>query len=68
MNMNVGSLDRRVRLIAGVILVLLPFIVGIESGALRILSLVVGVVLLATAALNRCPAYSILGINTRHES
>lgn len=65
MKTNVGSLDRRLRIVAGIVLLLLPFLAGIDSGLVKTLSILVGVVLLGTAAMNSCPLYSLLGFNTR---
>lgn len=65
MKINIGSLDRRVRIIAGIVLLLLPFLVGFDSGLAKTVSIVIGVVLLATAAVNSCPMYSLLGLNSR---
>jgi len=65
MTTNIGTLDRRLRIVAGIVLVLLPFLVGFDSGLAKTLSILVGVVLLGTAALNSCPIYSLLGFNSR---
>ena len=67
MKHNVGSLDRVIRAIVGVVLLAAPFISGMalfQSTAVTVISVIVGVVLLATAAMSTCPAYSILGIRT----
>ena len=60
---NVGSTDRAIRGIVGALLVL-AFLLGWVSGGFGWLLLIVGGVLLATAALGTCPPYSLLGINT----
>lgn len=66
---NVGSIDRVVRILAGVFLLALPFLpmsAGYFSAGI-LLNLVVagvGLVLIATAVMRFCPAYRILGINT----
>lgn len=65
MKMNIGALDRRVRIVAGIVLVLMPFLAGFDSGLLKTLSIVVGAVLLGTAAINSCPMYSLLGMSSR---
>jgi hypothetical protein len=59
---NMGQTDRLIRAIVGVVLVIAFFTA--LSGALGWIALVVGVVLLATAAMGTCPPYSLLGINT----
>ncbi|MCB2009833.1 MAG: DUF2892 domain-containing protein [Geminicoccaceae bacterium] len=60
---NVGPLDRLLRLIAGAILIILPFVSGM-AGWLATLLPVVGLVLVATGFFRFCPAYRILGIST----
>lgn len=60
MNPNVGSADKVVRIIVGLALVSLFFV--LEGGA-RWLGLI-GVVLIATAIINFCPLYKILGLST----
>lgn len=57
-----GSADRLIRAIVGVVL-LLAFFFWL-SGTWGWIALIVGVVLLATAAMGSCPPYSLLGINT----
>ena len=58
---NMGQTDRMIRAILGVVLVIAFFMV---SGGWSWLLLVIGAVLLATAAMGSCPPYSLLGINT----
>lgn len=55
---NVGSLDRTLRMGAGVVLL---FLVAIQAIGLWGL---VGIVPLATGLLRYCPLYSVLGIRT----
>ncbi len=66
MTPNVGSADRIVRFVVGLALVLLPLLTGFAADAawLRWGALVVGLVMIATAALRFCPAYTLLGIRT----
>lgn len=67
MTANVGSLDRAVRLILGLFLLLAPFVTGIAlfSGTVAtVVSVVVGLVLIATSAMKFCPLYRILGVQT----
>lgn len=63
MNVNVGSLDRIIRLVAGIVLAVLYFN-GTVTGGLGIIVLVVGIVLVLTALLRFCPIYRALGMNT----
>ena len=61
---NVGTPDRIIRTILGAVLVVLPFLVTFPAWAFWT-SLVVGVVLIATAGLSFCPIYAALGISSR---
>ena len=62
-DVNVGSTDRMIRIIAGIALLALFFVV--EMGGWGWLVALVGVVLLATGLMSRCALYSLLGIDTR---
>jgi len=57
MKPNVGSFDRKLRLLAGI---------GIAIGGVIFESYwgLIGIVVLITAVLNFCPLYALLGINT----
>lgn len=59
---NVGTTDRIIRAIVGVIGVALFFMN--QGTTLGWIALVVGVVMLFTAALRWCPPYAIFGIST----
>ena len=63
MKPNMGTIDRAIRAVVGLAAVG-AWPLGLLQGTLGIVSLVVGVVLLATAALRWCPPYALLGINT----
>ena len=63
MKANMGTLDRTIRAIVGVVLIAL-WPLALLQGTAAIIALVVGVVLLLTALLGWCPPYSLLGINT----
>ena len=58
MNANVGGIDRILRIVVGVVLVILA-ILGIGSPWTWI-----GVVPLATGLLGWCPAYTLFGLRT----
>ena len=58
MKANIGTIDRVVCILAGLVLIGLAF-----SGTIGVWGYV-GVVLLLTGFVRVCPAYSILGINT----
>lgn len=63
---NVGTADRIARLVIGLGLIALPFLVG--SLALPaiggIAALAVGVILSVTAVIKFCPIYGVLGLRT----
>ena len=63
MQKNVGSIDRAIRALVGIALLAVYLLDGIQ-GALGIVVLVAGIVMLGTAAIGWCPPYSLLGINT----
>ena len=63
MKPNMGTIDRAIRALVGLTAVG-AWPLGLLEGALAVVSLVVGIVLLATAALRWCPPYTLLGINT----
>ncbi len=58
MNTNIGSIDKILRIIVGLILISLVFI-GPQTRWGWI-----GIIPLATALINWCPLYSLLGIST----
>lgn len=60
MKTNVGSIDRTIRVIAGLAILSLWFFL---DGDQRWFALI-GVVPLATAALGWCPAYTLIGVST----
>jgi hypothetical protein len=66
---NVGNLDRTLRFTAGALLLLVSLVAPMmglvgDLGVWKYVLAVVGVVLIATAAIRFCPAYAILGIKT----
>jgi hypothetical protein len=60
MQTNVGTIDRLVRVIIGVVLLAAVFAV---EGSARWFGLI-GIVPLVTALLRWCPLYTLLGLNT----
>ena len=58
MSENVGTIDRALRIVAGLLLI------GATLGGLIDPWGWLGVVPLATGLLKRCPAYSLIGVNT----
>ena len=66
---NIGSTDKKLRIVGGLVLLGLSFIAfGGVSTTLGIITIVVGAVLLVTALVNFCPAYRLLGIRTTKNS
>jgi hypothetical protein len=57
---NVGGIDRMLRIVVGIVLVSLFFVL---EGNARYLGLL-GLVMLATGIFRFCPAYTLLGVNT----
>lgn len=65
MTINVGNIDRAVRAVLGLLLLGYPLVVGgLPLGTWGILAVVIGLVLVGTAAFRFCPAYRLLGMNT----
>ncbi len=63
MKVNVGSLDRIVRIVLGIALIAFALGYIAPGGAYHWLGWI-GVVPLLTAAVGSCPLYSILGLST----
>ena len=62
MSMNVGAIDRALRVIVG--LALIGAALGLFGTAYASVWGWIGVIPLATGAIGWCPAYSILGVST----
>lgn len=66
---NIGSTDRIIRIVLGLVLIAAAFVPALAAPlaglgkAIWILP-VVGAVMVVTAVLRFCPAYTLLGINT----
>ncbi|MCF6336511.1 MAG: DUF2892 domain-containing protein [Gammaproteobacteria bacterium] len=60
MNLNVGGIDKILRIVAGVVLIGLTVtgVIGVWGW--------IGIVPLATGLINWCPLYPMIGLNTRH--
>ena len=58
MTVNVGTIDRAVRIIAGLALIALAF-----TGTIGLWGYI-GIVFLLTGLFRVCPAYSLIGVNT----
>jgi hypothetical protein len=67
MTVNLGAIDRAIRIILGLVLVAAPFLSGLAifaSSAATIVAIIAGIVLLATSAMRFCPIYRVFGIRT----
>lgn len=67
MTVNVGTRDRLVRLVIGAVLLAAPFVTNFAlftNTTVTTISVVVGIVLLATSAIRFCPLYRIFGLRT----
>ena len=62
MKLNESNMDRIIRAVAGVVLLYLGF--GMLGGVTAIIADVVGIVLLATAAIGFCPLYAMFKFST----
>ena len=60
---NVGDMDRIIRIVGGVILLLLGLLLGMPIAA-KIILVLLGLILVATGYLRFCPLYSALKIKT----
>jgi hypothetical protein len=67
MTINIGTADRALRLAVGVALIALALFGGMAlfSGAvMKYGAVIVGLVMIGTAAMRFCPLYTVLGIRT----
>ncbi len=60
---NVGSIDRTLRLILGIIALAYSIYYGIGS-LISLIILILGIVLILTAVVSYCPIYTILKFDT----
>lgn len=63
MTRNVGTIDRTIRIVAGVLLIAFALGIGFPATGWNFLGWI-GVVPLATALMGWCPAYTLIGVNT----
>lgn len=61
---NVGTVDRALRAVVGILALLGAFVLGWFSGWMVWAAAVVGVIMLLTAAVGFCPLYRLVGVNT----
>jgi len=63
MKKNMGNTDRILRIIVAAIFAALYF-TGTVTGTFGTILLVLGGVFIATSAINFCPLYTLIGVNT----
>jgi len=61
---NVGSIDKIIRLVAGIALAAWGLMGAGLATTIGIIALVVGVVLIVTGLINFCPLFKILGVSS----
>ncbi len=61
---NVGSVDKTIRLVAGVALLAWGVLGAGLASTVGLISVIVGAILVATGAINFCPLFKILGISS----
>ena len=64
MNSNMGSIDRIIRVIASILLIVL-FATDVVQGAIGWVVIAIAAVFTLTSTVGFCPLYTILGINTK---
>lgn len=67
MTVNMGAMDRLIRLMVGLVLIAASLLSGMalfEVTWIKYLAVVVGIVMLVTSAMRFCPLYTILGKRT----
>ncbi len=67
MTFNVGKIDRIIRFVIGALLIIAPLtgLFGVSvSTTLTVVFVLVGIVLVGTAAFRFCPLYRLLGTST----
>ena len=65
MKKNIGDIDRIVRFALGALLVLVGFLVKMNSAVLPIILVILGAALIATAAIRFCPVYVPFKFSTK---
>jgi hypothetical protein len=64
MKKNVGTIDKAIRMLAAVIVVVLYF-THVISGVLAIILLALSAIFVVTSLISFCPLYQPLGLSTR---
>lgn len=63
MNCNVGGIDRTVRIVLGIALLLVGLLAPLDM-TWRVIVLIIAAIALVTAAIRFCPANAMLGFNS----
>lgn len=63
MKKNLGSLDKKVRILIAIAVAVLYYF-NVITGMFAYILMAVAIILLVTSFINFCPLYTILGINT----
>lgn len=63
MKKNLGSLDKKVRILIAIVVAALYYF-NVIGGTLAYILIAVAIILLVTSFINFCPLYTILGVNT----
>jgi hypothetical protein len=63
MRQNIGSIDKVIRLVIALLIVVL-FLTNIIAGTFGIILLVIAGIFLLTSVFGFCPVYALLGLNT----
>ena len=64
---NVGKLDRILRLVLGLVLIVVPFVTELavwQTAGFKYGAVAVGAVFVVTSAIRFCPRYRLAGMNT----
>ena len=64
---NIGKTDKIARLVIAAIIIILDF-AGILTGTLSWVLSIVAIVLAATALIDFCPLYKVLGMSTKEKT
>jgi hypothetical protein len=67
MKVNESNMDRIIRVVIGLVLLVLYF-AGSVTGVLGILAVALGAILLLTGAVGFCPLYTLLKVSTKKTS
>jgi hypothetical protein len=68
LNRNVGNIDKTIRLVAGLVLLLWAFMSAGLASTIGIIAAIVGAVLVLTGLINFCPLFKLLGISSHRSA